>query len=76
MKVLKTQEYKYFLKPQDVEQIENALTFRKTKKWLAICMGFSYKTLWSKMTGDKGAYFDQLEIEKMEELLSIKLERK
>ena len=75
MKVIKNIENKYYLLPEDVAKVEEALTFRKNKSWLADQMGFTYKTLWSKLNHVNGAYFDQLEIERMQEVLNIKFDK-
>ena len=73
MKVIKNIENKYYFLPEDVDKVEEALTFKKNKSWLAKEMGFSYKTLWMKLNHKDGSYFDEMEVRKMEEILKIKL---
>lgn len=72
MKVIKTIENKYYFLEDDLKLVEEALTFRKNKGWLAYEMKMSRKTLWSKLNHINGAYFDQVEVERLQEVLNVK----
>ena len=84
MKVLHVDEYKYFFTAKDRKLVKESMRGHSYKV-LARAMGFSYKTLWSKLQGndkeqckldlEKAAYFDQSEIECLQVLLNIELKR-
>ena len=74
MKVLHTDEYKYFFTAKDRRLVKSNMR-GKSFLVLARAMGFTYKTLWSKLNSVEGSYFDHTEIECLQILLNIEFKR-
>ena len=74
MKVLHTDEFKYFFTAKDRRLVKSNMR-GKSYIVLARAMGFTYKTLWSKLNSIDGSYFDHIEIECLQKLLNIEFIR-
>lgn len=74
MKVLQANEFKYFFTAKDRHLVKSNMR-GKSYLVLARAMGFTYKTLWSKLNSIDGSYFDHTEIECLQVLLKIEFRR-
>ena len=75
MKVITSIERKYYMLDHDRALIKGVLNGKMNKEWLQNQMGYkNYVTLWRKLNCVKGSHFDEMEVQKLEQLLNVKFE--